>query len=158
MNEGNHFFSWRRLRKAANEGFSKGAVKGFYETQMTEAVVQASDLLIGPARWDQHLRRAAASTTLSILYGYPTAKSEQDPVVEVMNDFSDRLFKAAIMGAHPVQIFPWLRHIPSRRVPSIHDPNLFIKKLFKKPGEMETRRRSLAQDKNCDARRPFSYG
>jgi hypothetical protein len=55
-------FSWRRLRRAANEGFSKSSVKGFYETQMTEAVLLAGDMLVGPARWDQHFRRAAAST------------------------------------------------------------------------------------------------
>ena len=81
---------------------------------MTEAIVQASDLLISPALWDQHFRRAAASMTLSVFYGYPTLKSGQDPVVEGINDFAERLFTAAFRGAHPVQIFPWLRHLPSR--------------------------------------------
>jgi hypothetical protein len=74
----------------------------------------ASDMLVVPARWDQHFRRAAASTTLSILYGYPTLKSEQDHVVRDINDFAARLFRAAVMGAHLVQFLPWLRHLPSR--------------------------------------------
>jgi hypothetical protein len=69
------------MRKVANEGFSKSAVKGFYETQNTEAVVLTSDLLIHPAHWDRHFRRAPASSTLSILYGNPTLKSEKDPIV-----------------------------------------------------------------------------
>jgi cytochrome P450 len=107
-------FSWRRLRRAANEGFSKSSVRNFYETQTTEAVLLASDLLGSPARWDQHFRRAATSTALSVFYGYPTLKSEQDRNVEAINDFADRLLKAAFMGAHPVQFFPWLRHLPSR--------------------------------------------
>jgi hypothetical protein len=102
------------MRKAANEGFSKSSVKGFYETQITEAVLLASDLLVGPAQWDQHFRRAAASMTLSVLYGYPTLKSEQDHIVVAINDFAERLFKAAFMGAHLVHFFPWLRHLPSR--------------------------------------------
>jgi hypothetical protein len=102
------------LRRAANEGFSKSSVKKFYETQTTEAVLLAGDMLVVPARWDQHFRRAAASTTLSVLYGYPTLKSEKDHIVDAINDFAQRLFKAAFMGAHPVQFFPWLRHLPSR--------------------------------------------
>jgi hypothetical protein len=114
------FSSWRRLRKATDEGLSKSAVKGFYETQMTEAVLMAGGLLGSPARWDQHFRRAATSMTLSVLYGYPTLKSEQDHNVEAINEFSDRLLKAVVMGAHPVQFFPWLRHLPSRWVSSTH--------------------------------------
>ena len=102
------------MRKAADEGFSRSSIKGFYETQITEAVLLASDLLASPKRWDGHFRRAAASMTLSILYGYPTLKSEQDPVVVAITDFADRLLKAAFMGAHLVQFFPWLRYLPTR--------------------------------------------
>ena len=108
------------MRKAANERLSKSSVKGFYDTQMSEAVVQASDFLVSPARWDQHFRRAAASTILSVVYGYPTLKSEKDHILEVIDDFVERLLKNATMGAHMVQIFPWLRHLPSRWVSSIY--------------------------------------
>ena len=108
------------MRRAVNEGFSKSSVKGFYETQMKEAVLLASDLLVGPARWDRHFRRAAASTTLSVLYGYPTVRSEQDHTVKDINDFGERLYKATFMGAHLVQFLPWLRHLPSRWVPSMY--------------------------------------
>jgi hypothetical protein len=102
------------MRKAANDGFSKSSAKEFYETQITEAVLQASDLLVGPAQWDSHFRRAAASTTLSVLYGYPTLKSEQDHIVVAFNDFAERLFKAAAIGSYLVHFLPWLRHLPSR--------------------------------------------
>jgi hypothetical protein len=101
------------MRKAASERLTKTSVKGFCETQMTEAVLQASDLLVSPERWDQHFRRAAASTILSVLYGYPTLKSGQDHILDGIDDFSQRLSKHASMGAHLVQFFPWLRHLPS---------------------------------------------
>jgi len=115
LNEENpSLFSWRRLRRATNEVFSKSAVRKFFETQTTEAVLLTSDLLGSPARWDQHFRRAATSTALSVFYDYPTIKSEQDHNVEAINDFADRILKAAFMGAHPIQFFPWLRHLPSR--------------------------------------------
>jgi hypothetical protein len=102
------------MRKAASEELSTSSVKEFYETQMKEAVVQACDLLDKPARWDRHFRRTAASATLSIVYGHPTLTSEQDHIVRVINNFSESLFNAAAMGAHLVEFFPWLRHLPSR--------------------------------------------
>ena len=106
--------SWRRLRKAATDKYSKSSIKGFYETQIREAVLLASDMLVGPKRWDRHFRRAAASATLSIVYGYPTVRSEKDHIVEAIYDFGERLFHAAYMGAHLVQFFPSLRYLPSR--------------------------------------------
>ena len=102
------------MRKAADERFSKSSVKGFYETQMTEAVLLAHAWLVNPAQWDWHLRHAAASETLSVIYGYPTLTTEQDHIVVAINDFSERVFKVGFVGAHLVQFFPWLRHIPGR--------------------------------------------
>jgi hypothetical protein len=102
------------MRKAASEKLSTSSVKEFYETQMKEAVVLAGDLLDEPARWERHFRRTAASSTLSIVYGHPTLTSEQDHIVRVINEFSDRLLHAGGMGAHLVEFFPWLRHLPSR--------------------------------------------
>ena len=102
------------MRKAADEGFSKSSVKGFYETQNTEAVLLASDMLAHPPQWDRHFRRAPASTTLSVLYGYPTLKSGQDPFVVAINEFAERVFKAASTGTYLVHFFPWLRYLPSR--------------------------------------------
>ncbi|KAN0124436.1 cytochrome P450 monooxygenase [Russula decolorans] len=105
--------TYRRMRKAANEKLGTSSVKGFYETQIKEAVLQACDLLDESARWDRHFRRAAASMSLSAVYGYPTLTSEQDHVVVVVNEFAERIFKAVYMGAHLVEFFPWLRHLPS---------------------------------------------
>lgn len=102
------------MRKAAIEGFSKGSVKGFYETEMTETILLSCDWLNNPAQWDRHLRRAAASKTLSVVYGYHPLTSEQNSAIEAIDDFSKRLFKAAFMGADLVEIFPWLRHLPRR--------------------------------------------
>ena len=117
--EREHFFSWRRARRAINDGFSKSSVKGFYDMQIKEAIILASDMLVRPTQWDQHFRRVAASTTLSVLYGYPTLKSDQHHIVKAINDFTERLFTAVYTGAHLVQFFPWLRHVPSRWVPPI---------------------------------------
>jgi N-acetyl-gamma-glutamylphosphate reductase len=106
--------SHRRMRKAANEGFSKGSVKRFYERQMTEAILLACDYLVKPSQWEQHLGRTAASMILSVVYGYPAITSEQDRNADLINDFAGRLSRAAYPGAHLVEFFTWMRHIPSR--------------------------------------------
>ncbi|KAF8505378.1 cytochrome P450 [Russula emetica] len=120
--------TYRRMRKAANDKFSTGTVKGFYETQIKEAVLQAYDLLAEPARWDINFRRTAASATLSVVYGYPTLTSEQDhDIVRDINNFTARLFNAVNMGAHFVEFFPWLRHIPSGMAKWKRDAEVFHK-------------------------------
>ncbi len=101
------------MRKVADEKFSTGSVKAFYDTQIKEAVFQACDLLAEPARWDRNFRRTAASVSLSVVYGYPTLASDQDHIVRVINNFTMCLFNAVNMGAHVVEFFPWLRHLPS---------------------------------------------
>jgi len=101
------------MRKVADEKFSTGSVKAFYDTQIKEAVIQACDLLAEPARWDKIFRRTAASMSLSVVYGYPTLASDQDRIVRVINNFTACLFNAVNMGAHLVEFFPWLRHLPS---------------------------------------------
>ncbi|KAI0297641.1 cytochrome P450 [Russula brevipes] len=105
---------WRRMRKAAHEGLNKGVVKDFYEPQTKEALLLAAGGLAEPAQWDKHLRRAAASMVLSVVYDQPTIRSEQDRNVKLINDFVQRLTRAAYPGAHLVEFFPWMRYIPSR--------------------------------------------
>ena len=101
------------MRKASNERLSTGSVKGFYETQIKEAIIQACDLLAEPAQWDRNFRRSAASVSLSVVYGYPSLASDQDHIVRVINNFTASLFKAVNMGAYLVEFFPWLRYLPS---------------------------------------------
>ncbi len=106
--------SWRRMRKAANDGFNKSLVQRFHEKQMSEAALLAYDCLVKPARWEMHFRQATASMILSVVYGFPAITSEQDHTIEVINDFASRLARAALPGNYLVEFFPWMRHIPSR--------------------------------------------
>ena len=102
------------MRKAAHEGLNKGVVKDFYEAQTKEAILLAAGGLADATKWDKHLRRAAASMVLSVVYDQPTIQSEQDRNVTLINDFVQRLTRAAYPGAHFVEFFPWMLYIPSR--------------------------------------------
>ena len=101
------------MRRAANEGFTKGSAMRFHEKHLAEAVFLGCDWLFEPAKWDHHLRRAAVSATASVVYDHPTIKSDQHPTVEFVNDLIHRVTSAALPGAHLVEFFPWMRHIPS---------------------------------------------
>ena len=140
------------MRKAAHEGLNKGVVKDFHGTQTKEALILASDGLSNPTEWDKHLRRAAASMVLSVVYDQPTIKAGQDHNVKLINDFVQRLTRAAYPGAHLVEFFPWMRYIPSRfafsTIPySAPDPI--------KVCDMEAKCRGLAQARLCHVRRSF---
>ena len=102
------------MRKVVDEYFTKASVRRFHEKQMTEAVLLAHDWLIAPAKWDQHLRRASASIILSVVYDSPPLISEQFQTADDIDDFTHRVTTAAAPGAHLVELFPWLRHVPSR--------------------------------------------
>jgi hypothetical protein len=112
------------MRKASHEGLNKSVVRDFYETQTKEALILAAAGLAESAQWDKHLRRAAASMVLSIVYDKPTIRTEQDVNVKLINDFVQRLTRAAIPGAHFVEFFPWMLYIPSRHELSMFTPLL----------------------------------
>ena len=49
---------------------------------------------------------------MSILYDYPTLETENDKNLKEIHAFLDRLSKAATPGAHLVEVFSWMIHIP----------------------------------------------
>jgi hypothetical protein len=53
---------------------------------------------------------------MSILYDYPTLETENDKTLKEIYAFLDRLSNAATPGAHLVEVFSWMIHIPDRSV------------------------------------------
>jgi hypothetical protein len=103
------------MRKASHESLSTGkSVESFKITQLNEAILLASGLLTHPTTWDKDFRRTAASMVMSVIYDTPPITSELSPSVKAVNDFVARLCRAALPGAHFVEFFPWMMHIPSR--------------------------------------------
>ncbi|PBK94480.1 cytochrome P450 [Armillaria gallica] len=90
---------WRRMRKAAHEGLNKAVVYRYHSIQTAEAVLLTAGVLAEPEKWDSHLRRTAASATMSVVYDTPPT-SEQDPSIKNINDFVSRITRAAKPGAH----------------------------------------------------------
>jgi cytochrome P450 len=108
--------SWRRMRRASHEALTKRAVKNYHHIQMKEATILVSSLLTPSAnpKQDVHFKRLAASTIMSIVYGYPTIMAEHDDAVEMIERYNARQAHAMTPGSYLVETFPWMKHIPER--------------------------------------------
>ncbi|OCH87846.1 cytochrome P450 [Obba rivulosa] len=104
---------WRRMRRAAHEGMNKAVASRYHPTQTAEAVTLCQGLLQDPDSWEDQFRKTAASSVMSIIYGTPAINSIDDPAVKKVNDFAERIVKAAYPGAHLVELFTWMKYLPS---------------------------------------------
>ncbi|KAJ7493604.1 cytochrome P450 [Mycena latifolia] len=108
---------WRRMRRAAHEGLNKSVAQKFYPIQEREAILLTHSLLVNPTAWDSHFRRTAASVVLSMLYDLPMLLSEHDPKITLINDFVERLVRAAYPGTFLVEYFTRMRYLPEWMAP-----------------------------------------
>ncbi|KAA1470684.1 cytochrome P450 [Dentipellis sp. KUC8613] len=104
--------TWRRLHKAALEGLKKSAVTEYRPIQYNEALLLTSGMLSDPRNWDTHLYRTSASVTMSMVYNTPPIQSKNDPAVKSIADCVFRITRAVMPGAHLVEFFPWMMHLP----------------------------------------------
>ena len=127
------------------EGFNKGVVHNYHGTQSAEALRLAAGIISQPDKWDAHFRRSVASAVMSIVYDSPIAL-ETDPSVRQINDQAARVTRAASPGANFVQFFPWMRHIPRRRVLSGRTRSILTsaEQISPQLGEVEERCPGLA--------------
>jgi hypothetical protein len=105
---------WRRTRRAAHEVLTKVAVRDYHPVFCKEAVLLASAILDNPDALEKHIQRSSASSTMSILYDYPTLENEDDETITQICAFIDRMSAASAPGAFLVELFPWMIHIPER--------------------------------------------
>ena len=107
---------WRRFRRASHEALTKRVIQNYHPIQMKEATILVSSLLRHSTNHnpDVHFKRLAVSTTMSIVYDYPTILSDRDYAVEGIEKLTDHLGRALTMGSYFVDIFPWMKYIPAR--------------------------------------------
>jgi hypothetical protein len=102
------------MRRAAHESLTKSAVQRYHPIQIKEATILASALLSNPEHRNEHFRRAATSTIMSILYDYPTLVSVHDKAVEDIDRNIRWTIRASSYGRFLVEFLPWMIHIPER--------------------------------------------
>ena len=60
-----------------------------------------------------HPWRAGASTVLTALYDSPSIASTDDPALAKVNGFVEQAIQYAIPGKYLVEIFTWMKYLPS---------------------------------------------
>ncbi|KAH9170547.1 cytochrome P450 [Lactarius sanguifluus] len=105
---------WRRNRRAAHQGLTKAAVRGYHNLLRKEGILLTSALLADPGALEKHFQRTAASATMSILYDYPTLRTEDNETVNEVIAYTEHISMTAAPGAYLVELFPWMLHIPER--------------------------------------------
>src|SRR6266581_4085408 len=105
------------MRKAAREALNKGVIKkDHHPVLLKEAVILASGLVANSISWNDHIRRAAASAMVAMIYDKEPLESTKDPAIAWLHGIVDRLVTAAKPGTHLVEFFTWMRYIPPRQV------------------------------------------
>ncbi|KAH9081428.1 cytochrome P450 [Lactarius deliciosus] len=105
---------WRRGRRAAHQGLTKAAVRGYHNVLRKEGILLTSALLADPGASEKHFQRTTTSATMSILYDYPTLGTEDNKTVNEVIAYTERISMTAAPGAYLVELFPWMLHIPER--------------------------------------------
>ena len=111
------FYKWCRNRRAAHEGLSKAAIRDYHPVLRMESILLASALLEDPSALERHFQGIAASATLSIMYDYPTLKTEDDENLKGSRILINRMSAASAPGAYLVEAMPWMLYIPETCVP-----------------------------------------
>lgn len=104
---------WRRTRRAAHETMTKARVKEYFPFQSRQAIRMVDGMLRNPTNWENDVHLAVTCSILSVLYDIPELKSTNDDLFKRLDEYCSVLIAAAAPGAHLVDFFPWMKHIPA---------------------------------------------
>ncbi|KAI0810998.1 cytochrome P450 [Irpex lacteus] len=103
---------WRRMRRAAHEGFNIRAVEKYQSIQHDTVVIAMLRTLTNPITWETNLATITASAIASTVYGWPPLEAES-PLVPQLGRFFIDIGSATLPGVHMVDCIPIMKHIPS---------------------------------------------
>jgi len=103
----------KRQRRLAHKAFGAPTIPSYHPLILTETHAFLRRLTVDPAEYLRHVRRYAGGLTLSVVYGYE-AVSNNDEFLGLAEECVDLLANriASGGGIWPVDVFPFLRHIP----------------------------------------------
>jgi hypothetical protein len=104
------------MRKATQESLRTGTAQFNNAAQYKDGVQLALSMLTDPVHWYAHCRQAVASTIMQVTYGKSPPMWKYTENVAKFHEFVDGVTRAAMPGAHYVEIAPWLKYIPSQFV------------------------------------------
>ena len=103
----------KRQRKLTHKAFGSLTIPSYHPLMLTETQGFLRRLIVDPSKYNKHLRRYAGSLTLSVVYGYEAVSNEDEFLMlaeECVDLLANRITSGG--GIWPVDIFPFLQHIP----------------------------------------------
>ncbi|EJU01337.1 cytochrome P450 [Dacryopinax primogenitus] len=129
---------WRRTRRASRQVFNANACQVFWPMQEHESEVLIRDLHADQSRLEDHLSRLTASVTWRLLYGGPPIGDPNDERVKLLQDFSAGMARAGELGTFIVDVFPFLKPLPTwmagwkkQGVKFFEDNDAYFRRLFR---------------------------
>ncbi|PPQ98487.1 hypothetical protein CVT26_013888 [Gymnopilus dilepis] len=101
----------KRQRKYLQSYFSRQLLPNYYQIQVREAHRMLSDILQDPENYRDHIKRMAAGITMTLAYGHEV-NSMDDQFIKIAEKGVKTIQAAGAVGAHIVDLIPWLRFIP----------------------------------------------
>ncbi|CAG8909736.1 unnamed protein product [Penicillium egyptiacum] len=102
---------WRGIRKYSHNLLNSQAAVAYQPVQDFESLQMMFDLLQTPDDFYQHNRRYSSSVIMYVTYGY-RLPSWRHALVSKIYSVLDNLTEMTAPGAHAVDSFPTLKHIP----------------------------------------------
>ncbi|KAF9559108.1 cytochrome P450 [Agrocybe pediades] len=103
----------KRQRRLLHKAFGVPVIPSYHPLLQTETHSFLRRLIANPADYQKHVRRYAGGLTLSVVYGYEV-KSNDDQFLELADECVGLLANriASGGGIWPVDVFPFLQHMP----------------------------------------------
>ncbi|KAH9847899.1 cytochrome P450 [Lenzites betulinus] len=102
---------WRHHRRAFWQVFHPAAARQYRKTQQAFLHKFLKKLVASPLDLKQHIRYVFAATMVKVLYDIDT-RDDADELIARMDEAAGCTSELA-SGTHPVDIFPFLQHVPS---------------------------------------------
>ncbi|KAF8643363.1 hypothetical protein AX16_009091 [Volvariella volvacea WC 439] len=100
-------------RKFLNRFLNSTAIKAADNLLEEEAVNFVRRILAEPKRFREHTRLLAGANIMMLAYGHKV-RDEHDKLIELAENANASLEVLTNVGAHPIDLFPWLLKLPRR--------------------------------------------
>ncbi|KAJ7834052.1 cytochrome P450 [Mycena olivaceomarginata] len=101
----------KRQRRYLQYYFHKQRLPNYYPLQLKEVHRLLNDLVDDPKNYRSLIKRMAGGITMMLTYGHEV-DTIQDPFIIIAEKGVATITAAGVIGAHIVDLIPWLRFIP----------------------------------------------
>ncbi|TVY41115.1 Cytochrome P450 monooxygenase [Lachnellula subtilissima] len=127
----------KKHRKMLQQALTPNNCIPYRAVQQEEARKLIKKIISTPEDWREHMQTLATTLILRIGYGI-NVRDKDDPYVEIADKTSDALSKGGAPGSTALDVFPFIRHLPSwfKLIPSLkfaREYNSWVTKLHEVP-------------------------